>query len=133
VSFEQAHEQGVITPQEGVFMSSVTLYRASGLALLLGAVLAIIGSILTFFVFQYLTPLWLVTTLAWNSGLVLLLLGSPGIVARQAPRAGWLGFVGFLLMFLGWFLLASYVAMGNLTISTWLAVHTGMNLTVVVQ
>jgi hypothetical protein len=39
--------------------------------------------------------------------LVLTLLGLPGIVARQAPHAGWLGFVGVILTFLGWLLLAS--------------------------
>lgn len=72
-------------------MSSVTLYRASGLALLLGAVLFIVGSILSF-AGAPLTPIWLVATGVWISGMVLGLLGLPGIVARQASRAGWLGF-----------------------------------------
>ena len=103
-------------------MSSVTLSRTSGLALLLGAVLAGICSILSA-VIPYLTPVWVVTTLLWNGGLVLLLLGLPGIVVRQAARAGWLGFIGFLLTFLGGWLLASSVAVGNLTISPWLAVY----------
>ncbi len=100
-------------------MSSVTLYRASGLALLLGAVLFIVGSILSF-AGAPLTPLWLVMTGMWISGMVLLLLGLPGIVARQAPRAGWLGFAGFLLTFLGWFLLTSYFVVDDLIISPWL-------------
>lgn len=104
-------------------MSSQMLYRASGLALMIGSLLAIICANLGLMVFQFLTPPWLVVTLGWNIGIVLLLLGLPGVVARQAFRAGWLGFVGGLLMFLGTFLLAGYIAMGNLTISTWLIVN----------
>jgi hypothetical protein len=121
LSLEPAHEQGVITPQEGVLMSSVTMYRASGLALLLGAVLATMSSIL-FFVFSSST-LSLVITWAFASGSVLLLLGMPGIVARQASRAGWLGLVGFLLMFLSWLLLASFTVVLRLIIFPWLSVH----------
>jgi hypothetical protein len=119
VSLFQAQGQGVITPQEGVLMSTVTLSRASGLALLLGAVLFYVGSILSF-AGAPLTPLWLVATGVWMSGMVLLLLGLPGIVARQAPRAGWLGFVGFLLTFLGWFLLTGFYVVDDLIISPWL-------------
>ena len=100
-------------------MSSVTLYRASGLALLPGAVLYIAGSILSF-AGAPLTPLWLVATGVYISGMVLTLLGLPGIVARQALRAGWLGFVGFLLTFLGWFLLAGFYVVDDLIMSPWL-------------
>ena len=103
-------------------MSSTTLYRASGLALLLGAVLFIIGYALAF-VFNTDTPLGLAMAGVWTSGLVLLLLGLPGIVARQAARAGWLGFVGFLLTFSGAFLSVSYSTVVYLTILPWLAVH----------
>src|SRR5215469_3814551 len=116
---EQAHGQGVITPQEGVRMSSVTLYRASGLALLLGAVLFIVGNILSF-AGAPLTPLWLVMTGVWISGMVLQLLGMPGIVPRQAKQSGWLGFVGFLLTFLGWFLLTGFYVGDNFIVSPWL-------------
>jgi hypothetical protein len=100
-------------------MSTNTLYRASGLTLLLGAVLFIIGSILSFAA-PPLAPLWLVATGVWISGMALLLLGLPGIVARQVTRAGWLGFVGFLLTFLGWFLLTSFYVVDNLILSPWL-------------
>ena len=100
-------------------MSSVTLYRASGLALLLGAVLFIVGSILSF-AGAPLTPLWLVMTGVWISGMVLQLLGMPGIVARQAKQSGWLGFVGFLLTFLGWFLLTGFYVVDDLILSPWL-------------
>lgn len=103
-------------------MSSVTLYRASGLALLLGAVLFIIGLALAF-VFNTDTPLGLAMAGVWTSGLVLLLLGLPGIVARQASCAGWLGFVGFLLTFSGAFLAISYYTVVYLVIYPWLNVH----------
>lgn len=103
-------------------MSSVTLSRASGLALLLGAALFIIGLALAF-VFKADTPFGLAMAGVWTSGLVLLLLGLPGIVARQTSRAGWLGFVGFLLTFSGAFLIASYNAVTILTINPWLDVH----------
>jgi hypothetical protein len=99
-------------------MSSVTLYRASGLALLLGAVLFIIGLALAF-VFNTDAPLGLAMAWVWTSGLLLLLLGLPGIVARQASRAGWLGFVGFLLTFSGAFLSISSFAVLYLTILPW--------------
>lgn len=107
-------------------MSSATLYRASGLALLLGALLGIIGNILSTALFpgndpsQYLTPLWVVVTLVSLIGSLLLLLGLPGIAARQASRAGWLGFIGFILTFLGGFLFTSFSVV-TLLILPWLA------------
>ena len=41
----------------------------------------------------------------------------------QTLRAGWLGFVGFLLLFLSWLLLIGFVTMLDLTIAPWLVVH----------
>ena len=107
-------------------MSSATLYRASGLALLLGALLGIIGNILNTALFpgnaphQYLTTLWVVVTLVSLIGPLLLLLGLPGIAARQASRAGWLGFIGFILTFIGGFLFTSFSVVG-LLVFPWLA------------
>ena len=103
-------------------MSSVTLYRASGLALLLGAALTIIGLPLSF-IFQPDSPLALAMIGVWTGGVVLVQLGLPGIVARQASRAGWLGFVGFILLFSGGFLLSSFFAVLDLTVFPWLDVH----------
>ena len=103
-------------------MSSVTLYRASGLALLLGTTLVIIGLPLSF-VFPPDSPMALAMVGVWTSGVVLVQLGMPGIVARQAKQTGWLGFVGFLLLFSGGFLLASFFAVLDLTIFPWLDVH----------
>jgi hypothetical protein len=103
-------------------MSSVTLYRASGLALLLGSALVIIGLPLSF-IFTPDSPLALVMIGVWTCGVVLVQLGLPAIVVRQASRAGWLGFVGFLLLFSGGFLLASFFVVLDLTIFPWLDVR----------
>ena len=106
-------------------MSSALLYRASGLALLLGALLGIIGTILSCSLpgndpHQYLTPLWVVVTLVGFLGSLLLLLGLPRIPALQAARAGWLGFTGFILTFIGGFLFTSFSVVGLLVLP-WLA------------
>ncbi len=103
-------------------MSTTTLYRASRLALLLGAVLYIIVGGLSL-VAQYLSPLWWVTASVGDSGEVLMLLGLPGIVARQASRAGWLGFVGFILLFLGTFLWDSHEILLHLALTPWLQAY----------
>jgi len=100
-------------------MSTVTLSRVSGLTLLLGTALWIIGSILSFTAAPV-TPLWQVMTGVYISGMALLLLGLPGIVARQATCAGWLGYVGFLLTFLGWFLFTGFYVVDDLILSPWL-------------
>lgn len=107
-------------------MSSTTLYRMSGLALLLGAVLGILGNVLGSVLYpgnnpqQYSSPLWLVISLAAVIGLLLLVVGLPGIAVRQAERAGRLGFVGFVLTLIGAFLETSLFAMFVL-ILPWLA------------
>jgi hypothetical protein len=79
-------------------MSSTTLYRLSGIVLLLGGVFASIGALLE-------APsapgnsLWI--SGAWFSlgGSLLILLGWPGLYIRQADKAGRLGLLGFVLSF----------------------------------
>jgi len=79
------------------------VYRASGLSLLLGALLGIIGNVLNSALFpgnnphQYVNGLWLATALLGFIGSLLLVLGLPGLYARQAEKAGWLGLVGSAL------------------------------------
>ena len=100
-------------------MSTATLTRASGLALLFGAVLFLFGSILSFAAAP-LAPVWLVATATWMSGMVALLLGLPGVAVRQASRAGWAGFIGYVLVFLGWVLLTGFYLVDDLIMFTWL-------------
>src|SRR5690349_9581985 len=88
-------------------MSSKTLYRLSGLALLLGSLLVVLFTIMQFVVFpggtpdrspdRYSSPLWQPVFLLMALGLLLIVAGLPGLYARQAKRAGWLGLVGFAL------------------------------------
>lgn len=107
-------------------MSSATLYRASGLSLLLGAVLGIIGNILSTVLYpgndphQYTTTMWVIVMLVSFIGEMLLLLGLPSISARQASRAGWTGFIGVILTFFGGFLLTCLSAVA-LIVLPWLA------------
>jgi hypothetical protein len=102
-------------------MSSEALYRWGGLALVLGVVFGGIGSVSFIFHLQSLTLPWLILTLVWNFGALLLLMGLPGLYARQAPHAGVLGFVGFILTFIGWFLYSSYFLVTTLLFLPWLA------------
>lgn len=90
-------------------MSSATLYRWSGIVLLVGSLLGVIGSLLSIVFYpghdltpqQVLSPSWTIAAplfLAWP---LLLAMSLPGLYLRQAPRAGKLGFTGFVLLSLG--------------------------------
>lgn len=81
-------------------MSSSTVYRLSGIALLIGGVLAAIGTIGQAFNDTPLSPLWIPVSLAVSIGLLLVLLGLPAVYVRQMRRAGMLGLIGFILFFL---------------------------------
>ena len=89
-------------------MSSRTLYRWSGGTLILSSLLILIGSVMGAILFpghsstqeQVLSFPWLLTILLICIGSLLFLLGFPGIYLRQAGRAGVLGLVGFVLLFL---------------------------------
>jgi|SRR5579872_5923787 len=90
-------------------MSSATLYRWSGIVLLIGGLIGIMGTILDTIVFpdHNLTPQQVLGTaftidvilfVVWS---LLLTLGLPGLYLRQAARAGKLGFAGFVLFSFG--------------------------------
>ena len=89
-------------------MSSRTLYRWSGGTLIVASLLILIGSVLVAVLFpdhsstkeQVLSFPWLLTILFTLIGSVLFVLGLPGFYLRQAGRAGVLGLVGFVLLFL---------------------------------
>lgn len=92
-------------------ISSATLYRASGLALLLGALLDVIAGIFTTLLFpgenpqQYVSTSWLLVQLLYVLSPLLFVVGLPGICARQRAQAGRLGLVGFVLTLVGAILL----------------------------
>ncbi len=86
-------------------MYKTTLFRLSGAALSLGAVLSAIGYGLKPVVTQdpswYLSPLYLPSALLTFLGAVIMLIGLPGMYAFQAAEAGSLGLVSFLIAFVG--------------------------------
>jgi hypothetical protein len=85
-------------------MSTLTLYRLSGLAVTIGMTMFGLGSFLTgrgSGVANYLNPIVQADDLAKLFGSLIFLIGLPGLYAFQASRSGWLGLAGFLLIFFG--------------------------------
>ncbi len=88
-------------------MSSSMLFRLSGLALILGAILAIIAVVGHNAVRQaseladLTNPPSVMFVRLLMVGALLVILGLPGLYARQAERAGVLGLIGFVLTFVG--------------------------------
>lgn len=85
-------------------MSSTTLFRLSGLALILGALVFAVAVSLTgdaTGISQYSDPLFLPARLGGIIGGLLLLIGLPGLYLRQADKTGKLGLVSFVMTFLG--------------------------------
>lgn len=88
-------------------MSSTTLYRLSGLALLLGGglgTLAIVGSAMVqeeSVLADVTDPLSIAFVKLLMVAALLALIGLPGFYARQAGRAGILGLIGFVMTFFG--------------------------------
>lgn len=89
---------------EGVLIGTVTLYRLSGLAVMIGMTIDGLASVLysrAGGVPLYLDPLMPVNDLAKLSGSLIFLIGLPGLYAFQADEAGRLGLAGFVLSFAG--------------------------------
>jgi len=90
-------------------MSSATLYRWSGIALLVGSLLGVIGSIMDAVLYpghsqsaqQMLSTPFLLDASLFLAWALLLVFGLPGLYLRQTTHAGKLGFVGFVLLLLG--------------------------------
>jgi hypothetical protein len=106
-------------------MPSVTLYRASGLALLLGSLIVLIGFVLRTLdpginLTQEASALFVTSNVLVFSGLALLLFGWLGIVARLAELSGWLGLAGAVLLFLSGVMFLGINAV-NFLVSPWLA------------
>jgi len=94
-------------------MSSTTLYRLSGISLLLGAVASVIAGSMTLFFDSSLSaspgtiqsPLWSTYWSLVFVAAVLLLMGLPALYLRQAERrGGLLGLIAVFLVVLGGFL-----------------------------
>jgi hypothetical protein len=90
-------------------MSSATLYRWSGIVLIAGSLLGVIGVILDTLLYpghqqsaqQILSSPFIIDASIFLVWALLLALGLPGFYLRQAGSAGKLGFSGFVLLSLG--------------------------------
>ena len=106
-------------------MSTAKLYRLSGLSLLIGVAIGIISQLNNFLLQgdnprQMTSALWTIAQLVTFIGPIFLLLGLPAIAFRQSAYAGWLGYIGFVLMFIGGFLITSFTIV-PLIVFPWLA------------
>jgi hypothetical protein len=102
-------------------MSSSTLYRLSGIGLLMGGLLATLGTLIQGFSNDnLLSPLWIPAGLAVLIGEMFFLLGLPGLYTRQAHKAGVIGLVGFILFFLSALLLGIGTSTLYIFIFPWL-------------
>src|ERR1700694_1483203 len=97
-------------------MSDRSLYRLSGLALIVGAALSLVTGVVSTILFQAQDPrpyahnaLFVPTNLASVVGGLLLLLGLPGTYAIQARRAGVLALVGTALIFIAGTLFSTFL------------------------
>ncbi len=85
-------------------MASPTLFRWSGVALIIGILLATVGFTLWRIfgsAFEEFGAFRMSTDLLLQAGSLVLLIGLPGMYVRQAARAGRLGLVSFVMVFLG--------------------------------
>lgn len=109
-------------------MSFRTFYRLSGITLIAGSLLILLGSIVGAILFpghsstpqQVATASWQLVTLAEFLGSLLFVLGLPGMYLRQTERAGKLGLVGFVLFFLGILLQGVAFPAIQVTVLPWL-------------
>jgi hypothetical protein len=108
-----AFHSGTHLDKEKNTMSSATLFRISGIILLLGAMLSVVAGVLTLFLDISLSasprtiqsPLWSTFWSLTFVAIVLVLLGLPAFYLRQARgRGGLLGLIGVFLVALGSFL-----------------------------
>lgn len=110
-------------------MSSKTLYRLSGVALLTGGLLIAIGVVGALFIIGSSPPdsfsvaaslLFLLVFLAMVCGLSFIVAGFPGMYIRQARPTGGVGIIGFVLTVFG-VLLDLGLALIFVTVLPWLA------------
>jgi len=109
-------------------MSSTTSYRLSGIALIIGSVLAAIFYLCQSFLngndlATITSPLSLYSSVIGFIGSVLVLLGLPGVYARQAGRAGILGLLGFLFIWYVTLFQGVMISFTNVTFIPLIAAH----------
>src|SRR5579859_1271047 len=79
-------------------MSSRTLYRLGGIALLIGGLLAALGTLVQAANDQPVSHVWVPAALFILVGGILAFFGLPAVYVRQAARIGIWGLIGFILL-----------------------------------
>ncbi len=102
-------------------MPSSTVYRLSGVALLLGGVLAAIGSLAEAFISDVLSPIWLLVVIPLFMGAILVQLGLPALYISQIAKMGALGLIGFVVFFFGQAILGIGGGVVDIVALPWLA------------
>jgi hypothetical protein len=104
-------------------MSSTTLYRLSGISLLIGSVLGVIGAILEVFSSDPAGTITIAGAMVSFVGATLGILGLPGMYAKQAQRAGVLGLIGTALMIVYILILGTFGSALNALILPFITTH----------
>src|SRR5512138_2689692 len=109
-------------------MTSLQLFRISGLALLVGAVAYIIHIVARSVITAGPDPatfakegLWVPINALGVIGAALVLLGLPAMYARMAGPAGLLGLVGVVLIALAWMFFGVFLSLYSVLVAPWLA------------
>lgn len=103
-------------------MSANTSYRLSGIALLLGAALSVANLVIQGVALGASDLATMLSSLDFTSNVLgivgggLVLLGLPGMYARQAHRAGIIGLLGFLCVWYVTLVQSVLLSFGNLTV-----------------
>ena len=110
-------------------MSPSTLFRSSGVALLLGSLLGLAWTAMSALILpinnldQYASLPFLLTSLVILFASMAIIAGLVGMYARQAISAGWLGFAGFILIFFGMLVVGVGFGLISATVIPWLTTH----------
>lgn len=110
-------------------MSTNTSYRLSGVALVLGSAISVVYYVIQGWflsgtsIAAILSPLDFASQHLAIIGGVLVLLGLPGLYARQAERAGILGLLGFVLIWYVTLMQSVLIPLGNLSFMSDMTAH----------
>ncbi len=110
-------------------MSPRFLFRSSGMALLIGSLLGLLWTIMSALRVplanpnEFASPFFLISSLLMFFAAVAIVPGLVGWYVYQSARAGWPGFVGFSLVFLGVLVLGVGFGLISATVIPWLTTH----------
>lgn len=110
-------------------MSPHFLYRASGMALLVGSISGLLWTLVSAFIVPLVTPdpfaspIFLIASLLLLIAAILISPGLVGLYVSQYARVGWLGFAGFVLLFVGTLLLGVGFGFISAAVLPWITTH----------